>query len=31
MLIDLEKILSSGERIDLGGIQKLHGETITKG
>jgi purine-binding chemotaxis protein CheW len=30
MLIDLEKILSSDERIDLEGIQKLHGETITK-
>jgi purine-binding chemotaxis protein CheW len=29
MLIDLEKILSSGERIDLEGIQKLHSETIT--
>lgn len=29
MLIDLEKILSSGERIDLEGIQKLHGETVT--
>jgi purine-binding chemotaxis protein CheW len=31
MLIDLEKILSSGERIDLEGIQKLHSETITPG
>jgi purine-binding chemotaxis protein CheW len=30
MLIDLEKILSSGERIDLEEIQKLHGGTFTK-
>lgn len=30
MLIDLEKILSSGERIDLESIQKLHGEAIGK-
>lgn len=29
MLIDLEKILSSTERIDLDGIQRLHGETAT--
>ena len=30
MLIDLEKILSSAERIDLEGIQKLHSETAAQ-
>jgi len=30
MLIDLEKILSSGERIDLDVIQKLHEESVVK-